>query len=1181
MRGFKSFADKVKIDFEPSITGIIGPNGSGKSNISDAIKWVLGEQSAKALRGSKMKDVIFAGSDDRRPKQVAEVILTLDNQDRELDIDYDQVKIGRKVTKDGKSDYLLNGQRCRLKDIQELLLDTGIGKEAYSIIGQGKVEAVLNEGSRDRRRLFEEAAGITKHKQRKEESEEKLADTQQKLQRIEDIISEIKRQVDPLEEEAEKAKEYKEYKAELKEHEVDLLLNKYADLEAELDQKIETKQKLAYELTQVKSKVSEYDLRIDNEEEKLDDLIDEIDNLQDKLYQKRNQKQKLNNKIELAQQRENNLAQQEQRLKDEVERLEEEISSLKLRLKEITEKRETVEEDLTGKREVLSKQQQRLTQLNEELKAKNKQREEIRNNKLDNINQINQYQNKLSNLEQNIDYFTKELRTLQKEREELSTKLETKKAEKEEEAEKLTELQNKFAEEKKNLEHKKERNDKLSTEFQTLQDKYNNLKDKLGRKRSKLTTLKDLDESYAGYYQGVKKVLKYAQEEDGLNGVCGVVAELIDVSKEYETAIEVALGSILQNIVVEDNKVGQRAIDYLKRNNAGRATFLPLDLIEARSLRESEKKALKISGAVAAADRLVDYDAQYEDVVKNILGRIIVAQDMDAAVQISKAANKRVKVVTLEGEIVRPGGSMTGGSRNQNSNLLGRSRQIEELSSAVEDLNEELKELKETGFAKRERLEELQDEIEELDEELRKLDLEQTSLEKDYQQSENEVERLESEIKKKEEKITDLVEEKSELKESRVEIKEKLDNLTTGEDDLEGLIAKLAEKIDSLEENKEELSAEVTDTKVEIASLEQEVESLEQDFENKELSLENKKEKISQEESNITKVKNKTQEIELKKEELREDKEELEVKIKELKEELDSLKKDRTTVKDKIKQYQKESKESRERRDELQEEFNQVEVKLTEIKVNLENIEEKLQEEYELEVYEALEDYEELENYQKVEKIIKDLKKQMKQLEPVNLGAIAEFENLTKRLNFLEEQHQDLIEGRNSLQEVISEIEAEMKEEFLAAFKEVKEEFETIFVDLFEGGQAELELEDENNLLETGIEINAQPPGKNLQKLSLMSGGEKALTATALIFALLKVNPSPFYVLDELDAPLDDANVNRFANYLQDLAARAQFIVITHRKGTMRAVNTLYGITMQNSGVSQIVSLKLDEVVNY
>ncbi|MFO7818774.1 MAG: chromosome segregation protein SMC, partial [Halanaerobacter sp.] len=667
----------------------------------------------------------------------------------------------------------------------------------------------------------------------------------------------------------------------------------------------------------------------------------------------------------------------------------------------------------------------------------------------------------------------------------------------------------------------------------------------------------------------------------GLKGVCGVVGELIDVSKEDETAIEVALGSILQNIVVEDNKVGQRAIDYLKRNNAGRATFLPLDLIEARSLRDSEKKALEISGAVDAADRLVDYDDQYEDVVKNILGRIIVAQDMDAAVQISKAANKRVKVVTLEGEIVRPGGSMTGGSRNQNSNLLGRSREIEELSSEVEDLNEELKEIKETGFAKRERLEEIQEEIEELDEEVRKLDLEQTSLHKDYQQSKDEVERLEAEIKKKEEKITDLLEEKAELEESRVEIKEKLANLTTGEDDLEGLITKLAQEIDSLEENKEELSAEVTDTKVEIASLEQEVESLEQDFKNKELSLENKKEKISQEESNITKVKNKTQEIELKKEELKDDREELEAKIKELQEELDSLKKDRTTVKDKIKQYQKESKESRERRDELQEEFNQVEVKLTEIKVNLENIEEKLKEEYELEVYEALEDYEPIDNYQEFEKIIKDLKKKMKRLEPVNLGAIAEFENLTKRLNFLEEQHQDLIEGRNSLQEVISEIEAEMKEEFLAAFKEVKEEFETIFVDLFEGGQAELALEDENNLLETGIEINAQPPGKNLQKLSLMSGGEKALTATTLIFALLKVNPSPFYVLDELDAPLDDANVNRFANYLQNLATRAQFIVITHRKGTMRAVNTLYGITMQNSGVSQIVSLKLDEVVNY
>nr|WP_275579345.1 chromosome segregation protein SMC [Halanaerobacter jeridensis] len=1181
MKGFKSFADKVTVDFEPSITGIIGPNGSGKSNISDAIKWVLGEQSAKALRGSKMKDVIFAGSDDRRPKQVAEVTLTLDNKDRELDIDYDQVKIGRKVTKDGKSDYLLNGQRCRLKDIQELLLDTGIGKEAYSIIGQGKVEAVLNEGSADRRRLFEEAAGITKHKQRKEESEEKLADTQQKLQRIEDIISEIKRQVGPLEEEAEKAKQYKEYSSELEEHEVDLLLNKYADLETDLDQKIATKQDLSYKLTKVKSKVNEYDLKIDKEEEKLDDLIEEIDDLQDKLYQKRNQKQKLGNKIDLAEQRENNLAQQKDRLKSEVKRLKREVSTLQDEIKKSEEKKKEVTKDLKSKKEVLNNQQDQLAEIKEKLQEKNQRREEIRNNKLANINEINQYQNKLSNLEQNIEYYTHEVEELQEEEEELNKELTAKQEEKEEYETELSQLQKKFEEQQQNLKQKKEANEELTTEFNDLKDKYDELKDKLSRKKSKLKTLKDLEKSYSGYYRGVKKVLKYAQNSDNLPGVCGVVAELIEVPKKYETAIEVALGSILQNIVVEDNKVGQKAIDYLKRNNAGRATFLPLDLIDPRSLRSNEQQALNVEGAINVAEKLVDYESQYEDAIKNILGRIIVAQDMDSAVQISKAANKRVKVVTLEGEIVRPGGSMTGGSRNKNSNLLGRSRQIEELSSEVEDLNEQEENIKNKGFAKRKELEKLREEIEKLDEEVRQLDLEQTSLDKDYQQADNEVKRLKKELNKKQNKINTLEEKQDELKEQQQQVKQELESLTTGEDDLEGLINKLEKEINALQANKEELGNKITDTKVEIASLEQEQQSLAQEYKNKKMALKNKQEKITKEENNITKVKEKTKEIESKKEELIAEKKELKDKIVEAKKELDSLKENRTEVKKKISQYQQESKESRERRDKLQEKSNQNEVKLTEIKVNLENIEEKLKQEYEIEVYDLIEEREEIDNYQEVEKIIKDLKKKMKELEPVNLGAIEEYENLSKRLEFLEEQHTDLIEGRNSLQEVISEIENEMKEEFLTTFKEVKEEFETIFVDLFEGGQAKLKLEDENDLLETGIEINAQPPGKNLQKLSLMSGGEKALTATALIFALLKVNPSPFYVLDELDAPLDDANVNRFANYLQELAARAQFIVITHRKGTMRAVNTLYGITMQNSGVSQIVSLKLDEVVNY
>ncbi|MGM0502068.1 MAG: chromosome segregation protein SMC [Bacillota bacterium] len=1179
MKGFKSFADPVTIDFEPSITGVIGPNGSGKSNISDAIKWVLGEQSAKALRGSKMKDVIFAGSDNRRAKRSAKVTLTLDNKERELDIDYDQVKIGRKVTKDGKSDYLLNGQRCRLKDIQELLLDTGIGKEAYSIIGQGKVEAVLNEGSTDRRRLFEEAAGITKHKQRKEEAEEKLADIQQKLQRIEDIISEIKRQVDPLEEEAEKAKEYKGYKAELKDYEVNLLLNKYADLEEKLDQKISTKQELSYKLTEAKAAVNEYDLKIDNEEEKLDELIAEIDDFQDKLYQKRDQLQQTTNKIDLADERENNLSQQKQRLKAEVKRLKREIDTLKDEMIEKKDKEKQVVEKLEEKKERLANLEENLADTREKLRARKERREEIRNNKLDNINQINQYKNKLSNVEQNLEYYSTEIEELNSSKKQLKKELQNKKEEQQEYKKELSELQEEFAEQKNSLKKKRELKEQLTEEFKNLKEKYDELKDKLSRKNSKLKTLKDLEKSYAGYYRGVKKVLNYAQ--DNLSGVCGVVAELIEVSKKYETAIEVALGSILQNIVVEDNKVGQKAIKYLKKNKAGRATFLPLDLIDARSLRNNEQQALNVTGAIDVADKLVDYDPKYEAVIKNVLGRIIVAEDMDSAVKISKAANKRVKVVTLEGEIVRPGGSMTGGSRNKDSNLLGRSRQIEELSTAVEKLNNKLEQVKETGFTKKEKIENLEQEIDNLDNQVRKLDLEQTSSNKDLQQAGNEVQRLEQELKLKSNKLNDLLTKKEKLKEKKKEVEHDLDNLTTGEDDLEGLISKLESKITSLQQDKEQLGDEITDTKVEIASLKQERESLKQEYQNKETAVKNKKEKITREQNNITKVKNKTQEIEAKKQELITDKKSLKEKIKQAKAKLNKLKEDRNDVNQKIKQHQKESKESRERRDKLQEQANKNEIKLTEIKVNLENIEEKLAQEYEIEVYDLIEERDEIVDYEEVENKINSLKKKMKKLEPVNLGSIEEYQNLSKRLDFLSEQHTDLIESRDSLQEVITEIENEMKEEFLTTFQQVKEEFETIFVDLFEGGEAKLKLEDKNNLLETGIEINAQPPGKNLQKLSLMSGGEKALTATALLFALLKVNPSPFYVLDELDAPLDDANVKRFADYLQELATRAQFIVITHRKGTMKAVNALYGITMQNSGVSQIVSLKLDEVVNY
>jgi len=1181
MHGFKSFANEIELELESDITAILGPNGSGKSNIADAIRWVLGEQSAKSLRGSKMEDVIFAGSGQRKPLGIAEVKLTLDNSDGKLPIDYNEVTIGRRVSRSGESDYLINNSICRLKDIEELIMGTGMGKEAYSIIGQGKVDSILSSKSTERRELFEEAAGITKHKKRKEKATKKLEETEHNLQRITDIIGELEKQVGPLKKEAKKAEEYEEYYTELENLEVNLLLNRYSEMDSNRIEVGKKRSELDKKANQIKTQVVKYDSKIEKLNMELDQIIEAISHNKDKKYQSESQIERINNKIQILKEKRNNADYRLKQLAQEIDGLEGKIEDLKGEKEKKEEKLTKIETELTEQQSYLQAKEEELATIISDLKKKEGSKDDAKESMIEQLNQINKQRNQLENIKRQIEDIKEEIIEKEDKKEETNLTLNNLKEELTEVEEEILTTKREFKAKKREVKDKEEERTNLQEKLQGLQEKYNQLKAKQNNYQSKLDVLKGMQEKYQGYYRGVKRLLQYHKDNPEFAKVYGVVAELLTVPKKFETAIEVALGSRLQNIVVDQEVDAKKSINYLKKNKAGRATFLPLNLVTPRDLRKSEAKALNNSGALGTAAEIIEYKDKFDPVVKNLLGRIIIASDIDSAIAISRKTNQRVKVVTLEGEVINPGGSMTGGSsHNNNANLLSRGRQIEELAEKVQEADLKLNKIEDKGIDVRNRLVVLEEEIKGEEDLIHKLDLDLTGKRKDYQQLEREISRLETIKSQLNKYLKALRKELEGLKRDEENVKKEVSFLTNGNQSIEGTIASIDEKIKEIEIKKEDYNQEITDLKVKIATIKQEKLNLEQEGERIKNNIQQAKTSINQKEDEIKKLTRRKDNLADQKTNLVSQKEEMYQQKDRLEEKLNTLQEDRTGLSAEINQLQQDSKGIRKELNEVQAELNDYEVKEAQLEVKLENISDKLIENYEVEVEERIKERESIDSYEEVETRIDQLKKKINKLGHVNLGAIEEYATLKERFDFMQEQYTDLIEAKESLTEVIEEMNETMQKKFEDAFRKIKVEFEDIFTDLFRGGQAELLLDEPDDLLETGIEINAQPPGKKLQKLSLMSGGEKALTAIALIFALLKVNPSPFYILDEIDAPLDEANVDHFAEFLKEFASIAQFILITHRKGTMKVADTLYGVSMQESGVSKMVSLKLSELAS-
>lgn len=1174
VHGFKSFAEATIVNFEPSITAIVGPNGSGKSNIVDAIRWVLGEQSAKSLRGSKMEDVIFSGSDKRKAMDMAGVKLVLDNSDGSLAVDEKEVSVMRRVNRNGESDYFINNVYCRLKDIEEMLMDTGMGKEAYSIIGQGKIDSILSSKATDRRELFEEAAGIIKYKTRKLEATKRMDETELNLARVQDIIRELDYQAEPLKKQAEDARKYKEFSTELKELEESLLLTQWSIYRKELETYVSDRDRLQESLSEREDMANSFEARVEELQADLDRINEQIDEKQERYFALKAERESLENRIAMFGEKQQSILSQQNRITTELKereelllRLENERQQLTGTLEQIARFREEYHDTVeTGKVDMET--------LQKEIETGSASVDVLKVGVLDYLGKKNELESRYNRLKEDDTRLSARIEELVQLRSHSDRHLD----------EAVTQLQQVDQDLKKTndqLHHLKVEDEKLArrlkeeqAEMLKLQDQFSALREELHGAESRLKVLRDLENSMEGYHQGVKNVLR---GRDQIGGVVGAVAELIQVDKDKEKAVTAALGGGLQNIIVETGEDAKSAIEYLKRTRGGRATFLPLDMVRGnRMVEEPRIKAIK--GYLGVASDFVQADARLQGIVLNLLGRVIIAADMDAALAISRTGKNGLRIVTLDGDSINPGGAVSGGSNQQQGpNLLGRTREIDELTVQAERLKEELHLVKEKGQTLKDNVLKGEEQLKKWQMEMHQLELKRATLQKDQQQLKKDTEQKEESLSNVDQEFEACHERLGGLEVQLQQLKSELDFLNEENAQKESDMRELENRLNQQKQRIQELQHEITEKRIKLASLDEQEKS-------SHTRLQQIAESNAETVQKIELLKTEWQELEAGKLDLKNQIEVIEeekVKVQAVETvlgaEVADLKQQEKDLSGAFKKEDARARALRRRANELGKEINQFEVKIAEYSSRLENIITLLREEHGIEMEHFTREIVLIEDQEGVEKRIRSLKWRLRVLGTVNLAAEEEYATLTKRLSFLKEQFDDLEKARVSLQETIGELDETIKERFFKTFEKVRDEFKVVFTKLFAGGSAELTLSNPDDLLETGIEINAQPPGKKLQKLSLMSGGEKALTALALIFAFLKVKPSPFYILDEIDAPLDEANVERFASFVREFSSVSQFVIITHRKGTMAEADALYGVTMEESGVSKLISYKFSE----
>ncbi len=1172
--GFKSFAERISVEFVPGVTAVVGPNGSGKSNITDSIRWVLGEQSAKSLRGAKMEDIIFAGSDSRKPLNFAEVTLTLDNEDQSLPLDYNEVSVTRRVYRSGDSEYLINKQNCRLKDIVDLFMDSGLGREAFSIISQGRVEEILNSKPEDRRTIFEEAAGVLKYKSRKKKAESKLFETQENLNRVTDIIHELEGQVEPLKIQASIAKDYLQQKEELEQIEVALTAFEIEDLHGRWEQLSRQLEQHKEDEIKQSAVLQKKEAEIEKMRDQLAALDESVSDLQNVLLHASEELEKLEGRREVLKERKKNASQNKGQLEKNIEELTSsvvllgnqkaeyeqfvsvlaaEASALQKELQQKQEQLKLYSEDVEHK--IDSIKSDYIEVLNEQAGAKNE--------KIYIEQQLQQQAAKGSRLDNDNDRFV----SIRDEINERKAEIEKKVASSQQELEEQARI---FFEEQKKLESLR---NNYERQEKTLYQAYQFLQ----QAKSKKEMLEEMEEDYSGFFQGVKEVLK--ARDTRLHGIEGAIAELIHVPKQYETAIETALGGAMQHIVVQNEENARAAIQFLKQKSFGRATFLPLSIIKGKYLASSQLALLAGNSAyIGTAADLIQFDQKYAEVVKNLLGNVVIARDLKGANVIAKMLQYRSRIVTLDGDVVNPGGSMTGGAvKQKSSSLLSRKGELEDLTNKLADMEEKTSLLESKVKSLKAETQNSEIRLEELRKAGEDLRFKQQSLKGDLREVELEQKNINERLSVYDSEKTQLDSDKEKLESRLIELDGLLAKFHQDLVQFDKEIERLTKLKNSNSSSKDSLVSEISDLKINLASkkeqhshVKEKLDSAVIQSEEQSRKLDILKEDLSLLSSEMTDSSSgETQLEEAAKRKLQDKNETLKL--------ISSRRNERLELQNKLEDQELESKELRRLLKGINEVLKDEEVKLNRLDVELDNKLAHLREEYLLSYEAAKEQYPLTIPADEARRKVKLIKMAIEELGTVNLGAIEEYDRVSERYEFLLEQKNDLQEAKDTLFLVIDEMDHEMKKRFEQTFTAIRSHFESVFQALFGGGRADLRLTQPDDLLNTGVEIVAQPPGKKLQNLGLLSGGERALTAIALLFSILKVRPVPFCILDEVEAALDEANVYRFAQYLKKYREETQFIVITHRKGTMEEADVLYGVTMQESGVSKLVSVRLED----
>lgn len=1176
LSGFKSFADRTELEFVQGITAVVGPNGSGKSNISDGIRWVLGEQSARSLRGGKMEDVIFAGSDARKAVNYGEVSLTLDNSSQSLSLDYNEVTVTRRVHRSGDSEYLINKQPCRLKDITELFMDTGIGKEAYSIIGQGRIEEILSTKSEDRRGIFEEASGIVKYKSRKRETEKKLQETEQNLLRIHDLVVELEDQIEPLRIQSEKAIRFKELREQLKSSEIAMyvyqieqIYNSWTDTNMRLD-------KLKKEQAALSAVVGQHDAHLEKHRWETRRLEEEIEQLQQQLLQLSEDFEKCEGQGEVLKERKKNYASNQAQLKQAVELQQQRKTEKEAELSEFRDKIAAISAELMQFQAKLKAEEDRLLGVAGGISSEEEDR--LKGELLETLNQMANARNEVRYTEQQLEGLSKRLdrlgdeyRKWKEQQESITERKRVLEERLESVVVSIADMRNRYIELSQGLKSKQ----LLSEESQAAVRKWEQKLDSLVSRRD---TMREMANDYDGFMHGVKEVLK-AKDRSELRGIRGAVAELVKVPAEVEVAMETALGGALQHVVVDSEANGREAIAFLKRRQLGRATFLPLDVIRGRSIPESEIRAIEgMEGFVGIGVNLVQFDETYRNIVGSLLGNVIIASQLEIANRIAARVQYRYRVVTLEGDVVNPGGSMTGGSvQKKTTSLLSRQRQIEEMDKEIGASESQLNQLRAKAVQVRKEIAAETQALEELRQAGEGYRIEEQQIRAGLEPLENEAKQVGDQLALYSEDGDTLDAERRDLEKRREAALQSLARLQEEEQTVQQAIreAELARKAGELA--KEELQTQLTDLKIKVASQSQEKQSLSEQERRIQSELSSLTKELDLNRSLVEQLEldmaNHEQESVMQIELLNS----LKLKKQHCTEQLDLKRAERAQWQAKLDFEENKTREERNQLRQIEEQLHQTEVRVNRLDVELENILKKLADDYELSFELAKERYPVPEDVLGTQNLVRELKREIAVLGEVNLGAIDEFARVNERFQFLSEQKADLVEAKTTLYQVIREMDEEMGKRFRTTFDAIRSHFVVVFAKLFGGGRADLILSEPDNLLDTGIEIVAQPPGKKLQNLQLLSGGERALTAIALLFSIIRVKPVPFCVLDEVEAALDEANVSRFAEYLREFSQQTQFIVVTHRKGTMEEADVLYGVTMEEGGVSKLVSVKLEE----